>query len=128
VLADLLSRTGADSYVLVGHSLGARAMVITAQTMGSNPNGPKVEAVHLLGAAIGARSDWSTLAEAVSDSVYNYHSSRDAVLKYLYAAAQLGQTAAGFSGLTPSSRKLKNIDVSAIVDGHSDYHAAVTLR
>ena len=128
VLADLLARTEADSYVLVGHSLGARAMVVAAQTLGTKPGGPRVEAAHLLGAAIGAKSDWHTLTDAVSDAVYNYHSTNDNVLKYLYTAAQGGQTAAGLKGFTPSLAKLTNIDVSAQVKTHFDYHENVHLN
>ena len=111
-MADLLARTKADSYVLVGHSLGARAMVVAAQTLGTKPDGPRLETVHLLGAAIGAKSDWDTLTARVDDAVYNYHSTNDNVLKYLYAVAQGGQAAAGLKGFTASPPKLKNIDVS----------------
>jgi Protein of unknown function (DUF726) len=128
VVADLLARTNAGSYVLVGHSLGARAMVVAAQTLGTKRDGPRLEAVHLSGAAIGAKSDWDTLTARVDDAVYNYHSTHDNVLKYLYAVAQAGQTAAGLNGFTPSLPKLKNIDVSAQVKRHSDYYANVKLR
>jgi hypothetical protein len=128
VVADLLARTSTDSYVLVGHSLGARAMVVAAQTLGTQTDGPRVEAAHLLGAAIGAKSDWDTLTARVNDAVYNYHSTHDNVLKRLYGAAMGGQKAAGLIGFAPSPPKLKNIDVSAEVERHSDYYTKVTLR
>jgi len=127
IVADLLARTDADSYVLVGHSLGARAMVVAAQTLGSKGDGPRIHAAHLLGAAIGAKSDWRTLTGAVDDAVYNYHSTNDKILKYFYRVAQAGQTAAGLTGFTPSVHKLNNIDVSAQVPSHSDYHTNVHL-
>ncbi|MFT4468533.1 DUF726 domain-containing protein [Arthrobacter sulfonylureivorans] len=127
ILADLLARTNAGSYVLVGHSLGARAMVVAAQTLGTKPSGPRIEAVHLLGAAIGARSDWHTLTAAVDDAVYNYHSSNDSVLKFAYGLAQ-GQAAAGLAGFRPSADRLKNIDVSGRVKSHFDYHKNVSLN
>ncbi len=127
VVADLIARTKVDSYVLVGHSLGARAMAVAAQTLGTKPDGPRIEAAHLLGAAIGAHGDWTTLTAHVDDAVYNYHSANDKVLKYVYASAQAGQTAAGLNGFTPSSPKLKNIDVSDDVSGHSAYQTNVTL-
>lgn len=127
VLADLLARTNEKSYVLVGHSLGARAMVVTAQTLGSKADGPRIEALHLLGAAIGAESDWDSLTAAVDDAVYNYHSTNDGVLKTAYPIAQFEQVAAGRAGFTPSSAKLKNIDVSDRVEGHSEYHKNVQL-
>lgn len=127
VVADLLARTSADSYVLVGHSLGARAMVVAAQTLATKADGPRIQAVHLLGAAIGAKGDWGDLTTGIDDAVYNYHSTHDHVLKYLYAVAQAGQGAAGFKGFTTSNEKLKNIDVSDQVDRHSEYHTKVTL-
>lgn len=128
VVADLLARTDADSYVLVGHSLGARAMVVAAQTLGSKPGGPRVEATHLLGVAIGAKSDWRNLIAAVDDAVYNYHSTCDDVLKYMYPIAEGGQAAAGLKGFAPSDPKLKNLDVSIQVKKHSDYHKNVRLN
>jgi hypothetical protein len=128
ILADLLARSNATSYVLVGHSLGARAMVVAAQTLGTKPGGPTLESVHLLGAAIGREGDWHTLTTAVSEAVYNYHSVHDNVLKILYAAAELGEKAAGLGGFTPEVLKLKNVDVSADVKDHSGYHPAVILQ
>jgi hypothetical protein len=127
VLADLLARTNLDSYVLVGHSLGARVMVVAAQTLGTKDDGPRVEAAHLTGAAIGAKSDWDTLTKGVDDAIYNYHSTNDNVLKYLYSVAAPGRKAAGLVGFNPSPSKLKNIDVSAQVERHSDYYTEVTF-
>jgi hypothetical protein len=127
IVADLLARTNADAYVLVGHSLGARAMVVAAQTMASKKDGPRVQAIHLLGAAIGGKSDWSRLTAVVDDAVYNYHSTNDGVLKFAYAASQPGEMAAGFMGFKPAHSKLQNIDVSNQVKGHSQYHKNVRL-
>lgn len=139
IMADLLARTTADSYVLIGHSLGARAMAVAAQTLGTDPkdravnalhhsDAPRLEAVHLLGAAIGDRSDVEALTARVDDAVYNYYSENDNVLKYLYTAAQGGQTAAGFSGFATADDKVKNINVSDVVKGHSEYHSTVSLH
>ncbi|MEZ5249983.1 MAG: DUF726 domain-containing protein [Ilumatobacteraceae bacterium] len=126
VIADLLARTEASSYVLVGHSLGARAMVFAAQTLSTKADGPRLEAVHLLGAAIRGKGDWESLTARVDDAVYNYHSTHDDVLRYAYKIAEVGHTAAGLSGFTPPGPKLKNIDVSDCVDGHSAYLSNVT--
>ncbi|MFJ2617978.1 DUF726 domain-containing protein [Glutamicibacter sp. NPDC087344] len=128
ILADLLARTEEESYVLIGHSLGARAMVVAAQTLSTKPRGPRIEAMHLLGAAIGATSDWRELTDAVDDKIYNYHSSRDNVLKIIYFAAEGGQTAAGLAGFRPASSKFLNVDVSESVATHHDYHASVKLN
>lgn len=127
ILADLLARTNENAYVLVGHSLGARAMVVAAQTLASKKDGPRVQAMHLLGAAIGGKGDWKSLTALVDDAVYNYHSANDNVLKYAYAAGQPGEKAAGFMGFKPVNSKLQNIDVSDQVKGHSQYHKKVRL-
>lgn len=126
VVADLLARTNEDAFVLVGHSLGARVMAVAAQALGTKVDGPRVE-VHLTGAAIGAKSDWHTLTERADDAVYNYYSSNDNVLKFLYGVAMGGQKAAGLTGFTAAPPNLKNIDVSAQVERHSDYYTKVTL-
>lgn len=127
ILADLIARTTEDSFILVGHSLGARAMVFAAQALSSKSDGPRIESMHLLGAAIGAKGDWKSLVEGVSGIVYNYHSTNDGVLKNVYPVAQAGQTAAGRNGFMPEVRGLKNIDVSDTVKTHSGYHEHVQL-
>lgn len=127
ILGDLLARTTAGSYVLVGHSLGARVMAVAAQTLGTTVGGPRIQAAHLLGAAIGAKSDWDSLTAAVDDAVYGYHSNNDNILKFVYRTAQAGESAAGLSGFTPTSAKLRNIDVSDHVKTHFEYQRNVRL-
>lgn len=127
IVGDLLARTDAEEYVLLGHSLGARAMVVATQALGSKPGGPRVKAAHLLGAAIGARSNWDSLTASVDDAVFCYHSANDAVLKYVYRTAQAGETAAGVVGFSPASSKIQNVDVSDVVFTHFDYHDNVKL-
>ncbi|WP_082480915.1 DUF726 domain-containing protein [Rathayibacter sp. Leaf299] len=127
ILGDLLARTEAESYVLIGHSLGARLMVVAAEAMGTKPGGPRIEAAHLLGAAIGAKGDWTSLTAAVDEGVYCYHSRNDNVLKFVYRVAQAGETAAGLIGFTPISSKLQNIDVSELVTTHFEYQDKVHL-
>ncbi|NQX05331.1 DUF726 domain-containing protein [Rathayibacter sp. VKM Ac-2856] len=128
IVGDILARTDAESYVLIGHSLGARLMVVAAEALGTKPGGPRIEAAHLLGAAIGAKSNWDSLTAAVDEAVYCYHSRNDAVLKYVYRAAQAGETAAGVAGFSPASSRLQNIDVTDQVRTHFDYQNEVRLR
>ena len=127
IVGDLLARTEAESYVLIGHSLGARVMVVAAETLGTKPGGPRIQAAHLLGAAIGAKSNWDSLTAAVDEVAYGYHSTTDAVLKYVYRTAQAGEVAAGLGGFAPVSSKLQNIDVTEAVKTHFDYQEHVQL-
>jgi len=127
VVGDLLARTDAESYVLIGHSLGARVMVVAAQVLGTKLGGPRIDAAHLLGAAIGAKSNWDSFTSAVDDAVYNYHSNNDNVLKHIYRATQLGEVAAGVAGFSPASDKLRNVDVSSRVSSHFKYQGNVDL-
>lgn len=127
LLADLMARTHAESYVLVGHSLGARAMVVAAQTLSTKRTAPRIESMHLLGAAIGANSDWTSLVKAVDGKVFNYHSANDKVLKHVYSLVEVGQKAAGLTGFTPSNGKIANIDVTDLVPSHSAYHSQIEL-
>jgi len=127
VVADLLARTDARGYVLMGHSLGARAMVTAAQSLGTKPGAPKVMTMHLLGAAIGAKQDWRTLNDAVSGRVFNYYSVNDKVLRFLYSTVQPGQTAAGLKGFKTAFPKIKDVNVSSGVKGHSEYVGFVKL-
>lgn len=59
-----------SSLAMVGHSLDARAMAVAAQTLGTKPDGPRIEAAHLLGAAIGAHGDWTTLTAHVDPALH----------------------------------------------------------
>lgn len=127
VVADLLARTDADSYVLVGHSLGARVMAVATETLGTRSGPPRIQAVHLLGAAVGAKSNWGPLTSAVEEAVYGYHSTNDAVLKYVYKVAQAGQNAAGLTGFSPATHKLVNVDVSDQVSTHFEYQSNIQL-
>ncbi|WP_223110976.1 MULTISPECIES: DUF726 domain-containing protein [Aeromicrobium] len=127
VLGDLLTRTDADAFVLIGHSLGARVMVVAAQTVAAGSSNPKIETIHLLGGAIAAKGNWRSLNDAVTKSVYNYHSSNDLVLKNMYRIAQAGSTPIGLRGFRTSFPKIRDRDVSKRVDGHRQYIQNITL-
>lgn len=126
-LAGILARTKEESVILVGHSLGARAMITAAETLGTSNDAPSVESVYLLGAAEGQKADWRPLSEAVSGTVHNYHSSNDAVLKFLFKTAQMGSTAVGYKGFQCKYPNIKDHDSTKIVGGHSEYFANVKL-
>lgn len=126
-LAGILAHTNTANYVLVGHSLGARAMITAAETLGTSPNSPRIDTVHLLGAAEGKKGDWRPLSDAVANAVYNYYSTNDPVLKFAYAAAQAGSVAVGLRGFTSKYANIRDRDVSTLAKNHSDYFRHVRL-
>lgn len=128
ILADILSRTDTERFILVGHSLGGRVMVTAAQLLGTRHDQPKLETIHLLGAAVSAKGDWRTLNHSVHDRVSNYHSTNDPVRHWLYRYAQLGSPAAGSIGLQSKFPKISDRNVSRSVITHSGYFAGVTLQ
>jgi hypothetical protein len=127
-LAGLLARTDKQRFILVGHSLGARVMVTCAQQLGTLPEEPRIESMHLLGAAVGAKGDWRSLDAAVAGTVWNYWSGKDAVLKWLYSLAEAGQTAVGQRGFSSKFARIRDRNVTAIVGGHSAYFDEVKLQ
>ena len=127
-LAAILQRSDLESVVLVGHSLGGRVMLNLATALAGAAefeNKVRVEAVHLLGAAIGQDAKWDSLGEALSGVVHNYYSHNDRVLGYLYPAAMGGRKAIGFEGL--DAPFAVNHDVGDAVKSHSAYYENVQL-
>lgn len=125
-LAVILSRLDTDGFVLMGHSLGGRVMVRTAEAMGRDKS-KKIVDMHLFGTAIGAKHDWRYLSDGVTGAIGNFHSRRDSVLKYLYRYAEFNQSAAGWSGFVDPPAEVVNIDVTATVNSHSAYIKNVQL-
>lgn len=127
-LAAIIQRSNLESVVLVGHSLGGRVMLNLATALAGaagTENEVRVEAVHLLGAAIGQDTRWDSAGEFLSGVVHNYHSHNDRVLGYLYPAAMGGRKAIGFEGL--DAPFAVNHDVSEEVKSHSAYYENVEL-
>ncbi|MFC8503058.1 DUF726 domain-containing protein [Pedococcus sp. NPDC057267] len=126
-LASLIARTDEGPYVLMGHSLGARVMVSAAQALGTRSGPPSIESMHMLGAAVGREGDLRALKASSSGNIWNYWSSNDMVLRWLYSLAELGEVAAGQTGFATKLPGIKNRNVSRFVKNHSEYVSAVTL-
>lgn len=127
-VATILARTSTPTFVLVGHSLGARAMLSAAQVLAAGSGPVRLEGVHLLGAAASSNGDWHPLNDAVNEAVWNYRSDNDPILKYLYTPAQLGTKALGVVGFSSRLPKIKDVNVSKQVHSHSGYFDLVDLR
>lgn len=127
-LAALIARTIEGPYVLMGRSLGARVMVTAAQALATRPGPPRIESIHLLGAAVGRKGDWRSLEAAVTGTVWNYWSANDNVLRWLYTLAEVGETAVGQTGFSSRYPRIKDRNVSRLVSGHSTYISKVGLE
>ena len=89
VLADAIVRADLRSVVLVGFSLGARVMVAAAESLATRASeDPRIESMHLLGAAVGTRRDWHSIEPAVDGTIQNYYSTNDKILSALYRVAE----------------------------------------
>lgn len=129
VLADAIVRSDLRSVVLVGFSLGARVMTATAESLATrHDEAPRIEAMHLLGGAVGTHQAWHAIETAVDDRIWNYWSTNDKVLRYLYRFGEGGTKAIGCEGIPATSGKVKNVDVSRLVRSHKGHLRSVTLR
>ncbi|WP_258794910.1 TMCO4 family protein [Tsukamurella tyrosinosolvens] len=127
-LAGIIARTDQERFILVGHSLGARVMIVAAQTLSDTPGGPRVDTVHTMGAAVGRNQGWESLSEAVAGTVHNYYSGRDKVLQLAYAIAQGGSRAVGLRGFGANAANIVDHDVTELVGGHSEYVDRIELK
>ena len=91
-------------------------------------SGPRIESIHLLGAAVGTGRDWHSIGQAVETTVWNYWSRNDLVLRYLYRVGDAGARAVGCEGISVKSPKIKNVNVSSVVRSHQSHLEAVKLR
>lgn len=128
VLADAIVRADLRSVVLVGFSLGGRVVTAAAESLATRVEAPRIQSMHLLGAAVGTRRNWRAIEPAIGGTLYNYYSSNDVILGALYRAAEAGTKAIGCDGIPTTSRRVKNVDVSKKVGGHHDHLRVVSLR
>jgi pimeloyl-ACP methyl ester carboxylesterase len=135
LLKEALARSNNRSFILVGHSLGARVAFRALTTLGTVKKGDRrseIVAAHLLGGAVGSEpaEGWELATNGVDGSIFNYYSKRDQIVAKLYGAGRLLFCSPGIgSGPIPVNEKtesyIKNVDVSELVGGHTEYHEAL---
>lgn len=133
LLAEMLSRCDRRSFILIGHSLGARACVFAlrrlAKRRATSANSFVVD-VHLMGGAIDARdaSFWLPVANAITGRLHNYYTTNDQVLQYAYRVGALSfrGSAIGRCAIPTdqtTAHKIASHDVGPHgVNGHREYH------
>ncbi|MFW6086123.1 MAG: DUF726 domain-containing protein [Myxococcota bacterium] len=127
LLADLLARTKHRSgFILVGHSLGARAILYALQSLSTKPR-KVVKDAYLLGGAVDAEpKSWRAAASAVSGTIYNCYSRNDLILRHLYRCSMLSkEEPAGIRPIRVPGGNIRNLDVSSFVPGHTEFKRAL---
>jgi hypothetical protein len=129
-LADVLMsrQQGKRPVSLIGFSLGARVIFFCLQELARRKNSEGIICdIVLLGAPVSASLDqWKPLARIISGRVINGYSSSDWLLKFLYRTSSAAIHVAGLQELCWQDKRVKNVDLTALVGGHSDYYKKLT--
>ena len=128
MLADAIGRTPVRrKYIMMGHSLGARvcffSMLNLAQSADNRKAGGRLSSVHLFGGAVGTEppDEWKLSATAVSQTIHNYLSLNDDVLRVAYRASLLYRSEPIGRHAIDGGRKIVNVEVTEHVGGHTKY-------
>ncbi|XP_076935125.1 transmembrane and coiled-coil domain-containing protein STS1-like [Bidens hawaiensis] len=106
--------------ILVGFSLGARAIFKCLQYLAENGHDGIVERVVLLGAPVAIKGeDWGDVRKVVSGRLINAYSTNDWMLGVAFRASLLSQGLAGIQAVNVPG--IENVDVTELIDGHSSY-------
>ncbi|CAJ1055323.1 transmembrane and coiled-coil domain-containing protein 4 [Xyrichtys novacula] len=108
---------------LIGFSLGARVIYYCLQEL-ANDKGSEgvVEDVVLLGAPVdGSERAWEKMTRVVSGKIVNGYSRGDWLLGFLYRSSSAQMSVAGLQPINIQDRRLINVDLSSVVNGHLDY-------
>ncbi|XP_014667725.1 PREDICTED: transmembrane and coiled-coil domain-containing protein 4-like [Priapulus caudatus] len=124
-LADVLAERehGSRPVTLVGFSLGASVIFACLQEL-ERRRGTEgiVDEVVLLGApAPGDVERWRPLARVVSGRIVNGYCSGDWLLKFLYRTTTTSMKVAGLGPIDWEDRRMHNVNLSDVVNGHRDY-------
>jgi hypothetical protein len=119
---------GLRPVTLVGYSMGGLAIFSCLERLASSGHINRVQNVVLMGSPIPAtfafenqRKPWKQARSAVSGRFINCYNGKDALLGFLCRYVEWGISVAGLSAVKEDG--IENVDVSGIVNGHSDYPA-----
>ncbi|XP_070587308.1 transmembrane and coiled-coil domain-containing protein 4-like, partial [Erythrolamprus reginae] len=120
----LLSRQqGKRPVTLVGFSLGARVIYFCLQEMAKEKDCEGIiEDVVLLGAPVeGDPKSWKLITKVISGRIINGFCRGDWLLRYVYRTASIQLNVAGLQPVCLEDRRMVNVDLSSLVNGHLDY-------
>uniref|UniRef100_A0A8C3UZF6 Transmembrane and coiled-coil domains 4 n=1 Tax=Catharus ustulatus TaxID=91951 RepID=A0A8C3UZF6_CATUS len=120
----LLSRQqGQRPVTLIGFSLGARVIYFCLQEMAQEKDSQGIiEDVVLLGAPVeGEAKHWKALTRVVSGRIINGFCRGDWLLSFVYRTSSVQLNVAGLQPVDLDDRRMVNMDLSSVVNGHLDY-------
>ncbi|XP_069466481.1 transmembrane and coiled-coil domain-containing protein 4 isoform X2 [Ambystoma mexicanum] len=120
----LLSRQqGKRPVTLVGFSLGARVIYFCLQEMAREKDCEGIiEDVVLLGAPVeGDAKYWMALTKVVGGRIINGYCRGDWLLSFVYRSSSVKLNVAGLHPVRLVDRRMVNVDLSSVVNGHLDY-------
>ncbi|XP_077975964.1 transmembrane and coiled-coil domain-containing protein 4-like isoform X2 [Styela clava] len=120
----LLSRQhGHRPVTLVGYSLGARVIFHCLEEMAKRKNHSGIiEDVYLLGAPVtGSAEKWAEFSTVIAGHITNGYCRSDWLLKFLYRSSSRQTEVAGLQPVELENRRMINIDLTSVVEGHLDY-------
>ncbi|NXP25525.1 TMCO4 protein, partial [Scytalopus superciliaris] len=120
----LLSRQqGKRPVTLIGFSLGARVIYFCLQEMAQEKDSQGIiEDVVLLGAPVeGEAKHWKPLTKVVSGRIINGYCRGDWLLGFVYRTSSVQLNVAGLQPVDLDDRRMVNMDLSSVVNGHLDY-------
>ncbi|KAL1776366.1 transmembrane and coiled-coil domain-containing protein 4 isoform X1 [Sigmodon hispidus] len=120
----LLSRQqGRRPVTLIGFSLGARVIYFCLQEMAQEQDCQGIiEDVVLLGAPVeGDPKHWEPFRKVVSGRIINGYCRGDWLLSFVYRTSSVQLRVAGLQPVMLQDRRMENVDLSSVVNGHLDY-------
>ncbi|XP_074831668.1 transmembrane and coiled-coil domain-containing protein 4 isoform X2 [Carettochelys insculpta] len=120
----LLSRQqGKRPVTLIGFSLGARVIYFCLKEMAQEKDCEGIiEDVVLLGAPVeGEAKYWRPFSKVVSGRIINGYCRGDWLLSFVYRTSSAQLNVAGLQPVSLDDRRMVNVDLSSVVNGHLDY-------
>uniref|UniRef100_A0A8C5RTV4 Transmembrane and coiled-coil domains 4 n=1 Tax=Laticauda laticaudata TaxID=8630 RepID=A0A8C5RTV4_LATLA len=119
----LSRRQGKRPVTLVGFSLGARVIYFCLQEMAKEKDCEGIiEDVVLLGAPVdGDPKSWKQITKVISGRIINGFCRGDWLLRFVYRTASIQLDVAGLQPVCLDDRRMVNVDLSSVVNGHLDY-------
>ncbi|CAL4076795.1 unnamed protein product, partial [Meganyctiphanes norvegica] len=120
---------GRRPVTLIGFSLGARVIYYCLKDLSQMKGSAGIvqDAIFLGAPVPGYENDWKEFASVVSGRIINGYCQGDWLLRFLYRTSSGSLRIAGLMPVEWKDRRMFNFDLSAIVNGHTDYASKMDL-